>query len=143
MTKEELIEIVDAIQANWGTNSITLEKQHNVYKTWWRYVRQFTREEMMAVIDDAILADRWPPRIGWVVRQVIDRQRGVPAPPSEEDAYLEVMALVQAAAQGLPSGMETHPLIAQVLSEVKGVELTRKLWSERYGEAIVEYYRGG
>lgn len=144
MTKEELVKIIDVIRANWNMMNLPRDKQRALYDSWWRYIGEFEYEEVMAVVDDAILADSWSPRIGWVVRSVLDRRSGEKSPPAEEDAFLEVEAMMQAVSQGLPSDITPHPLVAKALSSLRqrtGNRVTKKAFEEEYRAVLLEHYR--
>ena len=143
MQKDELVEIVDVIATNWNIR-VTPDKRKSLYETWWRYLEGFDKEEVMSVIDDAILADSWAPRIGWVVRQVIDRRLGGTPPPSEEDAWLEVESMMEAVSQGLPADTSPHPLVAEALSTLRkrtGNRVTKKAFEDQYRGSLLEHYR--
>ena len=144
MTKEELVEIVDVIQANWNMMNLSRDQVKALRASWWRYLQDFEKDEVMAAIDDAILADSWAPRIGWVVRYVLDRRMGGSPPPGEEDAWLEVEAMMEAVSQGFPADITPHPLVSSALGDLRkrtGNRVTKKAFEEEYRRTVLEYYR--
>lgn len=144
MTREEMVQVVDLVRANWNMLNQPRDKQKAMYEAWWRFLENFEFEEVMAVIDDAILADSYPPRIGWVVRTVVDRREGGESPPSETDAWLEVQAVMDSISMGLPPDIEPHPMVKAALKRVRervGERVTKQAFDEEYRIVLVEHYR--
>lgn len=142
MTKDELVEIVDVVRANWNMLELSPQKERAMYSTWWRYLRNFDHQEVFAVIDTLIRLDGYRPRIGQVYRMTIDR-RTDDAPPSELQAIIEAQALIDASGQGFTSEITPHKYVIDAMNNLRsrvGDRFTEKAFSEEYRKILEKHY---
>ena len=78
MQKQELVNVVNVINANWPQADADPKAQ---YEMWWRYLGDLDCEPVMKVIDDLVIeASQWRPRVGEIRRRSIDGDKNWPTP---------------------------------------------------------------
>lgn len=105
MTKQELIDLVNMINATWPPPEMD---QKAVYNTWWRYLGDLELQQVQPVVDELIIeSSPWRPKVGEVRRRAIDGGNVWPSP----DAAWELAEACRRAADtgievpGLPDGV--------------------------------------
>lgn len=116
MQKEDLVIIVDNVEGAWNLN-LTPDRRKALLRAWWRYLSDLSREDVQTVIDDLVVANSPPPRVGDIRRRVIDRDgSNIPSPAI---ALQQAEDALEAANTGQPVP-ELHPLVAKALRASHG-----------------------
>jgi hypothetical protein len=78
MTKQELVNVVNVINANWPQADADPKAQ---YEMWWRYLGDLDEENVSSVVDALVIeASQWRPRVGEIRRRAIDGDKSWPTP---------------------------------------------------------------
>lgn len=133
MKGDDLTQLVDFICATWNISYTRAEKKA-AYQSWNRYVGKFEYNDVMDLIDRHALTTKWAPRPPEIRNKLID-----PDLPTDQQAYMQAIALKEAVAYGtdLPP---THPLVAATAKEYRGRMTERgfvALWEEKKADHLM------
>lgn len=128
MNKQELVNVVSIINANWPQNDAD---QRSQLEMWWRYLGDLDAEAVNKVVDEIVIeAAQWRPRVGEIRRKAIDGDKVWPTPDG-------AWAIAEERRKCADMGVEP-PVLDQELTEVIG-EAMRGSRGQGKGGFIAEW----
>lgn len=78
MNKQDVVNVVSIVNANWPQNDNDLKSQCEM---WWRYLGDLDTASVVRVVDELVIeGSQWRPRVGEVRRRAIDGDKVWPTP---------------------------------------------------------------
>lgn len=142
MTKDELKQIVDLVQANWNITPLPTQVQ-TIYRAWWVLLEDIPYETAEKVVTALMKEDGWAPRAGTVYRRAKELLSTNPS-PSPAFAWEEYRRLAGLLDSGVWEEGSMHPTLQKCISVIGGYHLhtnaDREHFTQIYTKIVNEDY---
>jgi hypothetical protein len=115
VTKDELVEVGSLVEGAWNLN-LTPDRRKEMLRAWWRYLHDLEQGDVLKIIDELVIRNGPPPRVGEVRKRVIDLDGA--ALPEIPIARQQAEEAIEASNAGRPVP-EIHQAVATALRQAR------------------------
>lgn len=141
MNKEEMVEVVQFVKANWNIRNLTKSENTAMVTAWWEATGSFGKAIVMSEVKRFAIGATFPPRPMDIARHVVDTivlRNGGRVPSTPKVALVRAQEFVDNANAGTPLEVDEDDLVIQVLRGL--FRWSPAAFEEAYAGAYADFY---